>query len=498
MTFSRKDLHALIGDKMRDYRFVVVANREPFIHKHRDGGIEVQRPASGMAAALHPVMLACDGTWVAHGSGDADREVVDAHDRIRVPPEDPGYTLRRVWLTPEEEEGYYYGIANGGLWPLCHITFTRPKFEPDDWETYRAVNRRFADAVLEEVGADPAFIFIQDFHFGLLPRMLKEAHPRLVIAQFWHIPWPNREVFRTFPWGEELLDGLLGNDLLGFHVQYHCQNFLDTVDRGIEARVDLDNGSMVHRGGHATEVRPFPISIDFRAHDAQARSLMVQKAMERWRQSLNLGDELIGVGLERLDYTKGIPDRLRGIDYLLQTHAEYRGRMRFIQVAVPSRTRVVAYQQVDREVDDLVEEINDRWRQGDWEPITYVKEHQGPVDMMALHRLAHFCIVSSLHDGMNLVAKEFVACRFDDDGVLILSRFTGSARELPDAVPINPFSIAETAEAIHQAFSMPPEERQRRMRRMREQVERNNVYRWAGKILSGLLKFDFPGDSDSG
>lgn len=495
MVFTRHDLHKLIDEKMSGYRFLVVANREPFIHKYEGSKITVLHPASGMASALHPVMLACDGTWVGHGSGTADRAVVDEHHRIRVPPEDPRYTLRRVWLTPEQEEGYYYGFANGGLWPLCHITFTRPRFDPHDWEAYREVNRLFADAVLEEVGDEPAFIFIQDFHFCLLPRMLKQAHPRLIVAQFWHIPWPNREVFRTFPWSEELLDGLLGNDLLGFHVHYHCQNFLDTVDRGIEAMVDVDR-SEIHRGGHATQVRPFPISIDFEAQDRMARDPEVEVAMARWRRDLRLNDEPVGVGIERLDYTKGIPDRLRGIDYLLETHPEYRSRIRFIQVAVPSRTHVPAYQQIDQEVDDAVSGINDRWRAEGWEPIVYIKEQLGPVDMMALHLLARFCIVSSLHDGMNLVAKEFVASRYDDDGVLILSRFTGSARELDDALQVNPFSVAEIAEAIHNSLIMPEEERRRRMQRMRAQVKEYNVYRWAGKILSSLLKFDFPEGSN--
>ncbi len=495
MILSQAALHRLIEEQMQGYRFIVVANREPFVHQYEGKGIKVLRPASGMASALHPVLLACDGTWVSHGSGDADRVVVDEHDRIRVPPEDPHYTLRRVWLTPEQEEGYYYGLANGGLWPLCHITYTRPRFNPRDWETYREVNRLFADAVLEEVGTDPAFVFIQDFHFCLLPRMLKNAHPGLIVAQFWHIPWPNREVFRTFPWGQELLDGLLGNDMLGFHVHYHCQNFLDTVDRGIEARVDPDRYE-IHRGGHSTLVRPFPISIDFEAHDQKARSPQVEAAMDRWRHDLRLRDEPIGVGIERLDYTKGIPDRLLGFDYLLETHPEYRGRTRFIQVAVPTRTHVPAYQQIDREVDETVRAINDRWRTEGWEPITYIRRHQGPAEMMALHRLARFCVVSSLHDGMNLVAKEYIASRHDEDGVLILSRFTGSARELDDAILVNPFSVGEIAESMHAALTMSEEERRRRMQRMRAHVQKKNVYRWAFRILSSLLKFDFPEGAD--
>lgn len=496
MIFRQKDLHELIQGRLENYRILVVANREPYVHERVDGEIQVGRPASGLATALDPVLSACDGTWVAHGSGDADRETVDERDRVRVPPDDPRYTLKRVWLTPEQEKGYYYGLANGGLWPLCHITFTRPRFDPHDWETYREVNRLFADAVLEEVGDDPAFVFIQDFHFGLLPRMLKQSRPRLIVAQFWHIPWPNREVFRTFPWGEELLDGMLGNDLLGFHVHYHCKNFLDTVDRGIEALVDIDQFE-VQRGGHSTLVRPFPISIDFEAHDLQARSDRVAEAMKRWKEKLKIEDgQAVGVGIERLDYTKGIPDRLRAIDYLLETHPEYIGKLRFVQIAVPSRTDVPAYEQIAREVQETVDQVNARRGTDDWRPITYIPRRQGPIDMMALHRLADFCIVSSLHDGMNLVAKEFVASRVDEEGVLILSRFTGAAREFTDAILINPFSLEETAEAIHRALTLPEEERRKRMERLRAEVGRNNVYRWAGRILSTLLKFDFPEGSE--
>lgn len=495
MKFNQQDLHDLIESRLSDQHIIVVANREPYIHQYEGTNIRVFRPASGMASALDPVMMACNGTWVAHGSGDADRAVVDESDRIQVPPEDPRYALRRVWLTSEQEEGFYDGLSNGGLWPLCHITFTRPRYDPRDWERYREVNRLFADAVLEEVGGEPAIVFIQDFHFCLLPRMLKQDNARLIVAQFWHIPWPNREVFRTFPWSEELLDGMLGNDLLGFHVHYHCQNFFDTVDRSIESRVDLDR-SEVHRNGHSTLVRPFPISIDFEAHDRRSRSPEVKSAMERWREELELGDELIGVGIERLDYTKGIPDRLRGIDFLLETHPEYRGKLRFIQAAVPSRTHVLAYQRIDSEVDEAVARINARWRTATWEPVTYIKRHQSPVEMISLHLLADFCVVSSLHDGMNLVAKEFIASRHDEDGVLVLSRFTGSARELDSALLVNPYAIEEIAEAVHRALTMPPEERTRRMQRMRAQVSHNNVHRWAGKILSSLLKFDFPEPSE--
>ena len=489
--WTRQLLHDLIATKMAGYKFIVVANREPFIHRYVGDQIEVMKPASGLATAIDPIMDASGGTWIAHGSGDADRVVVDEFDRIQVPPEKPTYTLRRVWLTKEQEQGFYYGLANEGLWPLCHVTFTPPVFRPSDWEMYREVNQKYADAILQEAGGEPSFVFIQDYHFCLLPRMLKQANAKLIVAQFWHIPWPNREVFRVFPWKEELLDGLLGNDLLGFHVRYHCQNFLETVDRTIEARVDTDR-SQITRSGLTTSIREFPISIDFAEHAALAQSPEVDAKMVQWKSRLGSTAELLGVGIERLDYTKGIPQRLRAVDYLLEQHPELRKRFVYVQIAAPSRSHIPEYQKVEDEIDNLVHQINFRWQVGGWRPVVYLKEHHGPTDMMALHRLARFCMVSSLHDGMNLVAKEFVASRADNDGVLILSQFTGSARELHDALLVNPFAVHELAEAMYQAVLMSPEERSRRMQRMREHVERNNVYRWGGKLLSDLLKFDFP------
>lgn len=476
---------------MAGYRFILVANREPFIHSYEGDRITVMQPASGMVTAIDPIMDASGGIWIAHGSGDADREVVDEFDRIRVPPDNPTYTLRRIWITKEQEQGFYYGLSNEGLWPLCHVTFTSPVFRPEDWEKYREVNQLYADAVLQEAGDQPTFVFIQDYHFCLLPRMLKQANSNLIIAQFWHIPWPNPELFQAFPWKEELLDGLLGNDLLGFHIRYFCQNFLDTVDRTIEARVDSDR-FQITRGGLTTAIREFPISIDFAEHAALAQAPEVDAAMVRWKKRLGKKAKLLGVGIERLDYTKGIPQRLRAVDYLLERHPELRQRLVFLQIAAPSRSYISEYQKIEDEVESLVKEINLRWGKQGWQPVIFLKKHHQLVDMMAIHRLANFCVVSSLHDGMNLVAKEFFASRADNDGVLILSQFTGSARELTDALQVNPFAVHELADAMYQAVVMPLEERTRRMQRMREHIAQHNVYRWGGKVLSELLKFDFP------
>jgi trehalose 6-phosphate synthase len=489
--WTEGSLQELIKTRMNDYQLLVVANREPYQHRFAGDSIECIRPASGMATALDPVMRSSGGIWVAHGSADADRMTVDSQDHVRVPPESPSYTLRRIWLTKEMEQGYYHGLANEGLWPLCHITFTRPQFRDHEWRAYCEANALFADAVVQEAGDAPTIVFIQDYHFGMLPKYLKERNPNLIVAQFWHIPWPNPETYRVFPWKEELLEGLLGNDLLGFHLRYHCQNFLDTVERTIEALVDQESSEVI-RGGRSTFVRPFPISIDYQRHQQMAASPQVEEQMSRFRKLLKLEGRVLGVGIERIDYSKGIPERLRAVDRLLEEYPEYRQRLVFAQVGVPSRQHVPQYQQIDIEIDRLVEQINWKWGTGLWKPIVYFKRHFSTEEMMALHRLARFCVVSSLHDGMNLVAKEFVASRLDTKGVLLLSRFAGSSRELTDAIQFNPYAQDEMVAAMRHALEMDLSEQRRLMERMQAVVMENNVYRWAGKILSTLLKFDFP------
>lgn len=489
-------LHDLIENRLRGWKIIVVSNREPYMHQRSEVGVECLTPAGGLATALRPILEASGGTWIAHGAGNADRETADEQGRLAVPPEHPSYTLRRVWLSQEQEEGYYYGLANEGLWPLCHTAFQRPIFRLADWLLYREVNQLFAQAVLDEADDTPTFVFIQDYHFCLLPRLLKDAaRPHMVIAQFWHIPWPGRESFRIFPWGGELLHGLTGNDLLGFHIRNHCQNFLDTVDRHIEARVDREHWT-VTRGSHETKVRPFPISIDFDGQEALARSAEVTAAMMLWRRKLGLSPELvIGAGIERMDYTKGIADRLRAIDLFFEQHPEWCGRLSFIQIAAPSRSHLPAYREAEREVMGLVSTINTRWARLDWQPVHLISRHHGPVEMTALRRLASFMIITALHDGMNLVAKEYCASRFDEDGVLILSRFTGAHRELREAIGVNPYATHEITAAIYEALTMEEVERSRRMVRMRETIRTHNVYRWAGKILANLLHFDLPDEN---
>jgi alpha,alpha-trehalose-phosphate synthase [UDP-forming] len=490
--WTRESLLELVQVKLKDYPFIVVSNREPYIHSYSARSIMVQKPASGLTVALDPVMQACGGTWVAHGSGDADRDVVDIDNKVRVPAEDPKYSLRRVWLSKEDEAGYYYGFANESLWPVCHIAYTRPLFSEVHWNAYRRVNSMFADSVLAEVGGRKAFVFVQDYHLALLPRILKAANPNLIVAQFWHIPWPNPEAFRICPWQEEILKGMLGNDMMAFHIRYHCNNFLDTVDRALECRIDRERVEITH-SGKKTAVRAFPISVDFDELDRQSRSKQVDEEIARLKKRLAISDQIVGIGLDRIDYTKGIPERFKALDRFFTEYPEFSKRMIFVQAGVPSRTQVGAYQHLNEEIQDLVESINARHRDGDWQPILFLREHESQLTLLALRRMAHFCIVSSLHDGMNLVAKEFPASRFDEDGVLILSRFTGAARELPDALLINPYATDDFAQRIKEAVDMPREERRKRMVRMRETVKENNIYKWAADVINELVRIEFGG-----
>lgn len=486
MGWTKDRLEDVARSRLGGAKLIVVANREPYIHMSRGGRVEVMRPAGGLTTALDPVMRACGGVWVGHGSGSADRLTADARGRLGVPPDDPTYTLRRVWLTPEQEDGYYYGFANGSLWPLCHQAYQRPTFDPAHWAAYREVNELFAAAVLEEAQDGPAVVFVQDYHFALLPRLLKAARPDLVVAQFWHIPWPNPETFRVCPWAADLLEGMLGNDLLGFHTQYHCNNFLDTVDRAVEARVCREQFG-VRRGGHDTRVRPFPISVDPDLAGEYLGSDWEQR-VARLRQAYHLGDRPLVVGVDRVDYTKGIPERLRAVGRLLDRHPELAGQFHFVQVGAPSRTSLPAYRALNDEIRSLADGINSRHGTCDWRPVVFVNEHCGPEEIYALYRAAAGCVVSSLHDGMNLVAKEFVSARDDECGVLVLSEFAGAARELTDAVVVNPFDVDQLADGVYAALAMPADEQRRRMRRMRAQVADHNIYRWAGTLLSEACK----------
>ena len=482
ITWTPESLRAILRGELRGEDVIVVSNREPYVHQRRDDRIEAQRPASGLVTALEPIMRACSGTWIAHGSGSADREMVDRHDRVAVPPEKPAYQIRRVWLSAEEEAGYYYGFANEGLWPLCHIAHVRPTFRSGDWAQYIAVNRKFAKAVASEAKTKDPIVLVQDYHFALLPNMIREELPDATIITFWHIPWPNPESFAICPWRDEVIAGLLGSSILGFHTQFHCNNFVDTVDRFLEARVDRESFT-VSFGGKLTAVRRYPISIAWPPEEE-----MVQKTVADCRSGMRELNDLppehkLGVGVDRLDYTKGIVERFRAIERLLELNPEWVGRFTFVQVAAPTRAGIEEYQHHEMQVRAMATRINGRFERRGPPPIVLKVEHHEPRDVYAYFRAADLCFVSSLHDGMNLVAKEFVAARDDDRGVLILSQFTGAARELPEALIVNPYDVDQCAAALHLALTMPAAEQRDRMRLMRGLVAEFNVFRWAGRML---------------
>jgi trehalose-6-phosphate synthase len=472
----------------------VVSNREPYMHQRNGDTIEVLVPSSGLVTALEPVLNVCDGTWIAHGSANADADVVDATDRIRVPPDDPHYTLRRVWLSKEEEEGYYYGFANEGLWPLCHIAHTRPVFRASDWKRYSEVNRKFRDTLIEEIAAvERPVVLVQDYHFALLPRLIKEKRPDAKVAIFWHIPWPNPEAFGICPWQRELVDGLLGADLIGFHIQSHCVNFIQTVDRVVESRVDWEHFSVLRRD-HSTSVRPFPISVAFTETETPGLQNAGFSFLERTALLRNLDVEatFMGIGVDRVDYTKGILERFLSIERFLEKYPHYQGKFTFVQIGAPSRTHIKRYHDLLGEVEAEAERINWRFQTGKSKPIVFLKRHHTHKEIETFYRAADLCLVTSLHDGMNLVAKEFLAASADGRGVLILSQFTGAARELRDALLVNPYDIDQTAEAIRAAIEMDPEEKQTRAQRMRTLIKEHNIYRWAGRLITDLCEIRLP------
>ena len=481
--WTEERLRQFLKRRLAERSLFVVSNRQPVSHVRTvTGRVVEQTPASGVVTALDPVMRTCGGVWVAHGSGDADRHAADAEGRLSLPTGDPRYTLRRVWLSAEEETGYYYGFANEGLWPLCHVVHQRPVFRTEDWEHYRAVNRKFADALLEEMdGCDAPLVLVQDYHFALLPALVKAERPDARVALFWHIPWPNSEAFDICPWQDSILLGMLGADVVGFHTQYHCNNFLETVDRSLEARIDTEHFAVV-RGRKTTLVKPFPISIspwDGEEVRASRRELL---------GALGIDAEFLGVGVERVDYTKGLPERFAALRRFFERYPHYRERLVFVQLAAPSRTRIARYRQHQEAVAAAAAAVNKDLRTPGWQPIVYVERHHDRDEIHRLYRHADFCMVTSLHDGMNLVAKEFVGARQDGDGVLILSRLTGASRELRDAILVNPYDVDATSEAIRTAIEMPAAERRARMQRMHAWVREHNIYRWAGHLVDELSR----------
>jgi trehalose 6-phosphate synthase len=497
-SWTRDRLRAHAVNALGGLPLVIVANREPYVHQFKAGKITVSRPAGGLVTGLDPVLRACGGMWVAQASGDADRAAADAAGCLPVPPDDPRYTLKRIWLSKQEEQGYYYGFSNEGLWPLCHLTHERPVFRQSDFEHYARANQRFADAVLSEIGPDRAVVLVQDYQLALVPALIKQKRPDMRVGLFWHIP--------ICPYRNEILRGMLGADLIGFHLQQHCNNFLDTVDRMIEAKLDRDRFS-AELAGHTALVRPFPISVQSWSERSVPKGQRLSEHIEELKKLHALNGVVVGVGVDRIDYTKGITERFRAIERLFERHPELIGRFTFVQLGAPSRTHIPRYRDMVTDLEQLADTINWKFRDQasssdpaapGWQAIRMlVDQHEGSL-VYTFFKLAEVCVVSSLHDGMNLVAKEFVAAQSEDDdleahlrrgpGVLVLSEFAGAARDLPEALIINPYDTEQFAAALHEAITMPPAERTQRMTRMAQRVEENNIYRWAADFLTTLAQ----------
>ena len=467
---------------------VVLAHREPVRHDRApDGTIIVRRSSGGLVTALEPLMRACTGVWVAHGAGTADRVVVDDRDGVEVPNADASYRLRRVWLEPRVEQGYYYGFANEGLWPLCHRAHVQPIFRDDDYEMYRLANARFAEAVVDEVATDSPVVLVQDYQVALAPEMIRWRLPQCTIVAFWHIPFPHPRDFAVCPWGRDLLEGLLGSSIVGFQTPDDCRNFLDTVERRLDAVVNRAR-SVVRYGGRDISVRTYPVSIDWPNRWAsEAASIETCRADVRAQLHLATDTRLV-VGVDRLDYTKGISEKFSAVERLLETSPEFRGRLVFVQIAEPSRECLPAYRELRSRLAQRVEQINSRFAAGAYRPIVLQEARHEPADVYRFLRAADVCYVGSLHDGMNLVAKEFVSARDDHRGVLILSQFAGAARELRAALIVNPYAIDDCARSLATALRMSAEEQSRRMVAMRAVIARANTYRWAGEMLADALR----------
>lgn len=480
--WTPEKLREILSEELSGDPVIVVSNRQPYIHSRVGSEIQVHFPASGLVTAMEPIVRACAGVWVAHGNGSADREVVDENDRVKVPPDNPQYEIHRVWLSKAEEQGYYYGFSNEGLWPLCHIAHTRPIFRESDWEEYVKVNQKFADAVVRDARSPDPVVLIQDYHFALLPQMIRKQLPQATIITFWHIPWPNQEVFGICPWREVILEGLLGSSIMGFHTRYHVNNFIETVDRFLESRIDMETLSISYNS-KITLVRAYPISIEWPPRWLAAIP-PGPECLQRVRARDNLPENVrIGIGVDRLDYTKGIVERFRAIERLLEKYPEWIGQFSFVQIAAPSRSSIPAYQHFDAEVRAITEQVNRKYGDGRYRPIILKIEHHEPVDVFQYFRAASLCLVSSLHDGMNLVAKENLSAHDDEAGVLILSMFAGASRELTEALIVNPYDIEQCAEALHIALAMPESEQRERMHTMRSYVREFNMFRWAGRML---------------
>jgi len=483
--WTAERLSEFIKATLKDRPIFVVSNREPYEHYiDSKGKIDYRVPAGGVVTAIEPVMAACNGTWIAWGSGDADKAVVGQDDKIKVPLNEPKYTLKRVWLTKKEVDGYYNGFSNEAMYPLCLMAHTRPLFRKEDWQEYKKVNGLFAKNVLAEIkNITNPIILVQDYHLALLPQMIKKSRPDAQVGIFWHIPWPNAEAFSVCPWRKEILQGMLGADIIGFHVQQFCNNFLNTISKEIESLCDFEQFSVTSQN-HTSYIKSFPISIAFtggngeKNHDPNIRRNILKK--------LGIHTKHVGLGVDRLDYTKGLLERFKALEFFFSKYPTYKGNFTFLQIASPSRENVPKYRQFSEDLIKETERINNKFKTKTWQPIVLLKKHYSHEELAPLFRIADVCMVTSLHDGMNLVAKEYIAARSDEKGVLILSKFAGAVRDLKGALVVNPYSAEETSEAINTALNMPSSEQQKRIKKMRESIKNYNIYRWSAEFIKAV------------
>ncbi len=462
-------------------QLVVVSNRQPYRHSETDDGeaVAVDRPTGGLTAGLDPVVQETGGTWVAWGDGDADRDVVDEADRVGVPPEDPAYTLRRVWLSDEQVANYYYGFSNQVVWPLCHGALGNVASDPEFWEAYQRTNRQFADVVVEEA-SDRSTIWFQDYHFGLAPAMVRRTlggEPTLL--QFWHIPWPGWDTYRACPHRAELLRGLLANDVLGVHVPRYRDNFLQCVRACIDdATVDTERNEVTYRGS-STMVVASPMGVPAEkvrqgAADVSAADFAAFRAEHGIPE-----DVAVAVGVDRLDYTKGIVARLEALEYLWETQPEWQDQLTFVQNGSESRSAIPAYDRTQSAIREAVDRINDRFGTKDWQPVVFFTDTISQDELYGLYRYADAALVTAMRDGLNLVAMEYAAAQVDEDGALLLSDGTGAHDLLGEyAYSISPFDAADIAETLASALSAPAAERRARMTKLRQQVADVDLATW--------------------
>ncbi|OGI64775.1 hypothetical protein A3H53_00460 [Candidatus Nomurabacteria bacterium RIFCSPLOWO2_02_FULL_40_10] len=485
--WTAERLKEFIKAYLKDRKIFIVSNQEPYIHQKNKNEIVCSIVPSGLNTAVNSVMEACGGVWIAHGSGDADKESSDENGKLQVPPNDPHYTLKRVWLS-EKEFGGHYRFSVEAIYPLCLMTYTRPVFRKDNWMMYKNVNKKFAQTLLAELkDVEEPIVLIQDYHFALLPQMIKEARPDAEVGIFWHVPWPSPEAFSVCPWRKEILKGMLGADIVGFNTQQFCNNFIDTIGKEVESLIDLETFSIT-REDHTTHIKSFPISIVF--SDSKETKIEQSESNDLGLgilKKLGIQTKYLGLGVDRLDHAKGIPERFIGIENFFDAHPEYQGQLTFLQIASPHREHFKEYQEQYKDlITKEANRVNQKFGAKEWKPIVLETTQYSPLELKALFKIAHFCLITSLHDSMNLVAKEYVATRNDSLGVLILSQFAGASRDLKDALIINPHNTEEIGTAIYTALTMPLSEQRRRMDTMRTSVKDYNVYRWAAEFIKAV------------